>query len=227
MGSERATQQRIGVEGTLVMARAAAAAGVERLIHISTAAVYDRSPEIGDVGESSALVGDDANDYAVTKRDADLALADVEGITRVLLRPPAILGPGPTSTWNTLRPAAIRDDEQAPRVIADATFAWVHVADLASLAAELASGRVPDGADPAAGPVADACTPLNVAAARATQRDYFEAVTGALGVDPVWEQAPAWTGQILADRAHGWGWTPTVDLAQASEEIVAGLRAGS
>ena len=105
MGSDRATQQRIGVEGTLVMARAAASAGIGRLIHISTAAVYDRSPGIGDVEEASALVGEDAGDYAVTKRDTDLALAGVEGITRVLLRPPAILGPGPTSVWNTLRPA--------------------------------------------------------------------------------------------------------------------------
>jgi nucleoside-diphosphate-sugar epimerase len=227
MGSNRMTQQRIGVEGTLVLARAAASAGIGRLIHISTAAVYDRSPGKGDVDESSALVGDDAGDYAVTKRDADLALADVDGITRVLLRPPAILGPGPTSIWNTLRPAAMRDHEQAPRAIADATFAWVHVADLASLAADLASGRIPDAPDPAGGPVADACTPLNVAAARATQRDYFEVVTDALGIDPVWEEAPAWTGQILAHRAHGWGWTPTIDLAQASGEIAAGLRAGS
>jgi 2-alkyl-3-oxoalkanoate reductase len=227
MGSDRATQQRIGVAGTLVVARGAASAGIGRLIHISTAAVYDRSPEIGDVDESSALVGDDGNDYAVTKRDIDRVLADVDGITRVLLRPPAILGPGSTSTWNTLRPAAMRDDEQARRAIADATFAWVHVADLASLAADLASGQIPDAPDPASGPVADACIPLNVAAARATQRDYFEVVTGALGVDPAWEDAPAWTGQILADRAQGWGWTPTVDFALASGEIVAGLRAGS
>jgi nucleoside-diphosphate-sugar epimerase len=227
MGSDRTTQQRIGVAGTLVVARAAASAGVGRLIHISTAAVYDRSPEIGDVDEASALVGDDAGDYAVTKRDTDLALAGVDGITRVLLRPPAILGPGPTSVWNMLRPAAMREDERARRAIADATFAWVHVADLASLAADLARGRIPDAADQASGPVADACIPLNVAAARATQRDYYEVVTGALGVDPVWEEAPAWTGQILADRAHGWGWAPTVDLAQASDEIAAGLRAGS
>jgi nucleoside-diphosphate-sugar epimerase len=225
MGSDRVTQQRIGVAGTLLLGRAAASAGIDRLIHISTAAVYDRSPEIGDVDESSALVGDDANDYAVTKRDTDRGLADVDGITRVLLRPPAILGPGPTSTWNTLRPAAMRDDEQARRAIADATFAWVHVADLASLAADLASGRIPDAPDPASGPVADACTPLNVAGARATQRDYFKIVTGALGVDPVWEEAPGWTGRILADRAHGWGWTATVDLAQASGEIIAGLSA--
>ena len=223
MGSDRATQHRIGVEGTAVIARAAASAGVQRLIHISTAAVYERSPGIGDVDESSALVGDDAGDYAVTKRDTDRALADVDGITRVLLRPPAILGPGPTSTWNTLRPAAIRDEERDRRTIANQTFAWVHLDDLASLAADLAGGRLPDAADPATGPVRDACVALNVAAARATQRDYFEAVTGALGVDPVWVQAPAWTGALLADRARGWGWIPTVDLGQALAEIVAGL----
>src|SRR5688572_22757232 len=35
MGSDRATQHRIGVEGTPVLARAAAAAGVERFVHIS------------------------------------------------------------------------------------------------------------------------------------------------------------------------------------------------
>jgi len=141
----------------------------------------------------------------------------------VLLRPAAILGPGPTSIWNTLRPAAMRDDEQTRRTVADQTFPWVHLADLASLAADLTSGRVPDAADPANGPVPHACIPLNVAAARATQRDYFEVVTGALGVDPVWEEAPSWTGRLLTDRAHGWGWIPTVDLAQALAEIVAGL----
>jgi nucleoside-diphosphate-sugar epimerase len=223
MGSDRATQHRIGVQGTSVVARAAAAAGVQRLIHISTAAVYDRSPGIGDVDESSALVADDAGAYPVTKRDTDVALAEVDGITRVLLRPPAILGPGPTSVWNTLRPAAIRDDPQARRAIADQTFAWVHVDDLVSLVADLASGRVPDNPDPERGPVPDGCTPLNVAAGPATQRDYYEAVTGAVGVDPVWEQQPAWTGRLLAVRAHRWGWSPSVDLTHALAEIVSGL----
>jgi nucleoside-diphosphate-sugar epimerase len=223
MGADGATQHRIAVEGTPLLARVAASAGVQRLIHISTAAVYDRSPGIGDVNESSALVADDADDYAVTKRDADLALARVEGITRVLLRPPAILGPGPTSVWNTLRPAAIRDDAQARRAVAEQSFPWVHLADLASLAADLASDRVPAASDPAVGPVRGECVAVNVAAAPATQRDYFEAVTGALGVDPVWEERPAWSGEVLSDRARGWGWSPTIDLAQALAEIVAGL----
>src|SRR4051812_25168805 len=52
MGSDRATQHRIAVEGTPVLARAARDAGVARMVHISTAAVYDRSPGVGDVDES-------------------------------------------------------------------------------------------------------------------------------------------------------------------------------
>jgi 2-alkyl-3-oxoalkanoate reductase len=225
MGSDRQTQHWIGVEGTAVIARAAAEAGVERLVHLSTAAVYDRSPGVGDVDESSPLVADDAGAYATTKRDTEAALADVDGITRVLLRPPAILGSGETSVWNALRPAAIRDDERARRAVPQQTFAWVHVDDLAVLAADLASGRVADSTDPEAGPVPGACTAVNVAAGAATMRDYHETVTGALGVEPIWDDAPAWTGQILAERARGCGWTPTVDLTRALAEIDADLRA--
>ena len=105
MGSDRATQHRIAVEGTPVLARAARDAGVARLVHVSTAAVYDRSPGVGDVDESSPLVADDANAYAATKRDTDAALGAVDGLTRVILRPPAILGAGETSIWNSVRPA--------------------------------------------------------------------------------------------------------------------------
>jgi len=224
MGSDRSAQHSIGVEGTTVFARAAAEAGVERLVHISTAAVYDRSPEAGDVDESSPLVADDAGDYPVTKRDTDAALADVEGLTRVLLRPPAILGAGGSSVWNSLRPAEIRDEEPARHAVPAQTFAWVHVDDLAAFAADIASGRVATSDDPAAGPVAGACTPVNVAAGPATVRDYYATVTGALGVEPVWDDTPAWTGRILAGRARGWGWTPTVDLTRALAEIDAGLR---
>lgn len=227
MGSDLVAQYRIGVEGTSAFARVAAEVGVERLVHISTAAVYDRSPETGDVDESSLLVPDDAGDYPVTKRDTDAALGEVEGITRVLLRPPAILGAGETSIWNTLRPAAIRDDEEARHAVPDKSFPWVHVDDLASLAADLACGLVATSSDPATGPVAGACTAVNVAAGPATWREYYETVTAALGVEPVWEDAPVWTGQLLADRARRWGWTPGVDLTRALAEIDAGLRGES
>lgn len=159
----------------------------------------------------------------MTKRNADVALADVEGITRVLLRPPAILGPGPTSTWNTLVPEEMRTDERERRAVGDRTFAWVHVADLASLAADLALGAVADAADGGSGPIRGGCVAVNVAAPRATQRDYVGTVTAALGVDPIWEEGPGWTGRLLAERARGWGWRPAVDLSHALAELAAGL----
>ena len=224
MGSDGQVQRRIGVEGTTRFARAAAAAGVERFLHVSTAAVYDRSPGVGDVDESSPLVGDDAGDYAVTKRDADLAVATVDGLTRVLLRPPAVLGAGESSIWNALRPASIREGEAARHAVPDQSFAWVHVDDLAAFTAAVATARVPASTDPATGPVAGACTPVNVAAGPATVRDYHETVTRAVGVTPVWDDAEAWTGRVLADRARGWGWTPAVGLAEALDEIAQGLR---
>jgi len=225
MGTDHDTQHRVAVEGTPVLARAARDAGVLRLVHISTAAVYERSPGAGDVDEGSPLVADDANAYAVTKRDTDAALGEVDGLTRVLLRPPAILGAGESSIWNSLRPAEIRDDAKARKAVPGQSFAWVHVDDLATLAADVAAGRVATSTDPEKGPVEGGCTSLNVAAGPATARDYYETVTGALGVEPVWDDAPAWTGRILADRAHGWGWAPAVDLAQALAEIDEALRA--
>ena len=151
LGTDRETQHRIAVEGTPVLARAARDAGVPRLVHISTAAVYDRSPGVGDVDEASPLVADDANAYAVTKRDTDAALADVDGMTRVILRPPAILGPGESSVWNSRRPAEIRDDEAARHTVPGQSFAWVHVEDLAALAADVAVGRVATATGPRQG----------------------------------------------------------------------------
>jgi nucleoside-diphosphate-sugar epimerase len=227
MGTGRDNQHRIGVQGTPVLARAARDAGVERLVHISTAGVYDRSSGVGDVDESSSLVGDDANDYAVTKRDTDAALAEVDGLTRVLLRPPAILGSAETSVWNSVRPGEIRDSEEERHAVPEQTFAWVHVDDLAAFVADIAAGRVPTSSDPADGPVEGDCVVVNVAAGSATIRDYVGTVTKALGVEPVWEDRPAWTGRILADRAHRWGWKPGVGFDEALAEIDEGLRASS
>ena len=224
MGSDLETQERVGVTGTADFARAAADAGVELLVHLSTCAVYDRSPGAGDIDEEGALAGDDGGDYAVTKRDTEAALAAVDGITRVLLRPPAILGAGESSVWNTLRPAAVRDDEQARHAIADASWPWVHVDDLAALTADLATGHVAVAPDASTGPVVGGCTAVNVAAPSATWRDYLGTVAEAVDVEPVWDDEPAWTGAIDTGRARGWGWTPQVGLDAALAEVREGLR---
>lgn len=222
--SDRDEQHRASVEGTTTFARAAAQAGVDRLVHVSTAAVYDRSPGAGDVDEDGALVGDEAGDYAVVKRDTDAALAEVDGLTRILLRPPAILGAGDSSVWNSLRPAQMREEEAQRHAVPDATWPWVHVEDLAALAADVATGATPAAATPDEGPVEGGCVAVDVAGEPATQRRYFETVLGAHGLEPTWDDEPAWTGAYRTDRAHRWGWTPRVSLDDALNELGAGLR---
>ncbi|RYB90154.1 NAD(P)-dependent oxidoreductase [Nocardioides glacieisoli] len=224
LGGDRDEQRRIGLDGTLAIASAAGDAGVPLIVHISTAGVYDRSPGAGDVSEESAYVSDDANDYSVIKRDLDEALARLGGTTRVLVRPPMILGPGESSVWNTVQPRAVAEDESRRHAVADATAAWVHVRDLAALTADVATGAIPVREDVSAGPVIGGCTPVNVAGGPATQRDYLGAVCDALGVEPTWDDKPAWAGQIRADRAQGWGWSPEVSLDEALDELRAGLR---
>jgi nucleoside-diphosphate-sugar epimerase len=219
------TQRRIGLDGTLVIAGAAADGGVERLVHLSTAAVYDRSPGQGDVDESSVLVPDGGREYAVVKRDVDAALARLGGITRVLVRPPAILGAGESSVWNSLRPEQFAADEGSRHAVPDETFAWVHVTDLASFVADVAAGSIAAGDDAEQGPVAGGCTPVNVAGGPATQRDYLGTVARGLGLEPVWDDRPGWAGQVLADRARRWGWEPRVGLQRALAELEFGLRA--
>ena len=59
---------------------------------------------------------------------------------------------------------------------------------------------------------------------RMLQQRTLKSITRAVGVAPVWDDEPAWTGHVLADRARGWGWTPAVGLAEALDEIARGLR---
>jgi nucleoside-diphosphate-sugar epimerase len=225
MGSSREAQHRVGVEGTLVLARAARDADVARLVHVSTAGVYDRTVGAGDVDEDSALLPQGSGAYPDTKNAADAALAQVDGLTTVLVRPPAIMGAGDTSVWNTLRPRAIRDSER--RANPAQTWAWVHVDDLAALIADVATGAVANSDDPQRGPVAGGTTPVIVAGEPATWGDYLGTVTDALRVAPEWTDEPVWTGRMLTDRARGWGWLPQVSLAQAMHEMRRGLTTGA
>jgi nucleoside-diphosphate-sugar epimerase len=221
MGSSREVQHRVGVEGTPVLARAARDAGVARLVHVSTAGVYDRSAGVGDVAEDGPLLPEGSGDYPDTKNATDAALAQVGGLTTVLVRPPAIMGAGETSVWNTLRPQAIRGGDR--RANPAQTWAWVHVDDLAAFIADVATGAVATADDAERGPVAGGTTPVIVAGEPATWRDYLGTVTDALGVAPEWTDEPVWIGQLLADRAQGWGWAPRVSLAHAMDELRRGL----
>jgi len=225
MGSSREAQHRVGVEGTTAFAEVARDAGVARLVHVSTAGVYDRSAGVGDLAEDGPLLPEGSGDYPDTKNAADAALAQVGGLTIVLVRPPAIIGAGETSVWNTLRPRRIRDGERQANPAQ--SWAWVHVDDLAGMLADVATGAVATAEDPEQGPVPGRTTPVNVGGEPATWRDYLGTVTDALGVAPEWTDEPVWTGQLLTDRARGWGWAPRVGLADALDELRRGLTPGS
>jgi len=221
MGSPREVQHRVGVQGTPVIARAAGDAGVARLVHVSTAGVYDLSAGVGDVADDGALLPEGSGDYPDTKNATDAALAQVGGLTTVLVRPPAILGAGETSVWNTLRPKAMLGGGR--RANPARTWSWVHVDDLATFIADVATGAVATADDPERGPVAGGTIPVIVAGEPATWQDYLGTVTDALGVAPEWTDEPVWTGQLITDRARRWGWTPRVTLAQAMDELRQGL----
>jgi len=223
MDSPREVQHQVAVEGTPVIARAARDAGVARLVHVSTAGVYDRTTGVGDVAEDGPLRPEGSGDYPDTKNATDAALAQVEGLTTVLVRPPAIMGAGETSVWNTLRPREVRDGERSANPAM--TWGWVHVHDLATFIADVAAGAVATvDDDPEQGPVAGGTTPVLVVGGPATWRDYLGTVCDALGVEPEWTDEPVWTGQLLADRARRWGWAPRVSLDETLSELRQGLQ---
>ncbi|GAA2025636.1 NAD(P)-dependent oxidoreductase [Pseudokineococcus marinus] len=223
MGSPREVQHEVAVEGTPVLARAAKDAGVARFVHLSTAGVYDRSAGVGDVAEDGPLLPEGSGDYPDTKNATDRALAEVGGMTTVLVRPPAIMGAGESSVWNTLRPADVRDGGDRSANPAK-TWSWVHVHDLADLVADVATGAVATSDDPGRGPLEGATTPVLVAGEPATWRDYLGTVGEAVGVEPEWTDEPEWTGQLVTDRARAWGWAPRVSLSEALSELRQGLR---
>ncbi|MBI3044327.1 MAG: SDR family oxidoreductase [Betaproteobacteria bacterium] len=89
-----AEYRRINVEGTLRLARQAGAAGVRRLVFVSSVKVNGEATAIP-YTEDDAPRPEDA--YGLTKWEAEQALARVAaetGLEVVVLRPPLVYGPG-------------------------------------------------------------------------------------------------------------------------------------
>jgi len=114
----RAEFHATNVEGTKSLAAAAAAAGVRRIVHVSSLAA--REPQLSAYGES--------------KRTAEAVFAGNPGA--VIIRPPAIYGPGDRGTLPLIRqllnPVALIPSHVAAR------FSLIYVQDLADIIATLA-----------------------------------------------------------------------------------------
>lgn len=90
-------QIAVNVEGTRHVAEAAGAAGVRRIVHVSSIAVYGANYH-GDVTEEMALAPG-ASPYFVTKAQGELALREVagrHGLSFTIVRPGMIYGPRST-----------------------------------------------------------------------------------------------------------------------------------
>jgi 2-alkyl-3-oxoalkanoate reductase len=206
-----AVARRVNRDGTAAIVDAALAGGRPRLIHVSTSSVYDREAA-GDaeIAETHALVTS-GSAYAVTKAEAEAEVARgvTAGLSTLVLRPPAVLGAGPTSTWGTRVPRRLRDGA-LPARDPKATFAWVHIEDLVDAA--LLGIDTPVTAT------------TNVVGGHTTFGAYLERIARIVGVEPPTPpegSAPrGWRGQLATGRLpEVLGISPRRRFDEALDEI--------
>jgi 2-alkyl-3-oxoalkanoate reductase len=216
--------QAVNVDATRAVVGAALVSGL-RLVHLSTTSVYDL-PRSGDgvLHETAPLVprnGDapptssSGSAYATTKAraEAEVDRAVGSGLVGAVLRPPAVLGAGPTSTWGTRVPRRIAAGE-GPAIAADSTFAFVHVDDLVD--------TVTAALD--ADPEAVRGLTVNVVGGHVTFGDYRDAVVAFLPHAP---DAPAdppatWRGRYATTAVSDTlGVALTRGFQEAMDEIAA------
>jgi nucleoside-diphosphate-sugar epimerase len=139
--------RRVNAEGTRVVAEAALAAGARRYIQISTGSVYDRTGR--DIVDESCPLKREGDPYGVTKAEADRIVLDAmsRGLGATILRPGAILGFHPTSTWAVRVPQQIRDGKVKLRIDGEDIIPYLHVENLVdaillAIRSDAAAGRV-------------------------------------------------------------------------------------
>jgi nucleoside-diphosphate-sugar epimerase len=85
--------ERDNVRATARLIEAAAAAGVRRLVHASTPAIFAERRHRLDLGACSPVAGHPINAYARTKLEAERLVRSERRFETLVLRPSAVLGP--------------------------------------------------------------------------------------------------------------------------------------
>ncbi len=197
-GPDLDTARAVNRDGTARIVDAATVAGVDRFVHISTTSVYVRSQAAdGMLSEDSPLMADEdgsgtvGSPYAITKAEAEREVqrAVEAGLSAAILRPPAILGAAPTSTWGTRVPRLVIDGATLP-MPSRTTFGWVHVDDLVDAAV-------------AAGDTRDVFV-ANVVGGHVPFATYLDALVAMLPTppsEPVFPDRDPWQGRYATGRA--------------------------
>ena len=98
--------RRVNVDGTVRLARAAASAGVRRLVFLSTLKVHG---EEGSFSEQDAPAPTDP--YAISKHEAEASLRSIaatDALGVVVIRPPLVYGEGVRANFRSLMRAVAR-----------------------------------------------------------------------------------------------------------------------
>jgi dihydroflavonol-4-reductase len=88
---------RVNAEGTAAVVRAAAAAGVRRVVHISTVDVFEGEPGAR-FDESRVATAPKGTAYQRSKQRAEQLALAVPGVELVIVNPSGLYGPGPSSS---------------------------------------------------------------------------------------------------------------------------------
>jgi nucleoside-diphosphate-sugar epimerase len=211
--------RRVNVEGTRTLLEAALAAGCcERLVYLSSIAVYDMEGR-QTVDEDTPLI-QQGDPYSLTKAEAEpvLRAAMDKGLPTIIFRLPMILGVHPHSYWGTLVPRALVAG-QFP-LVGDGSFLMPYV-EVENLTGAIIAALQADAAVGQAFNVVDGHTPWR------RYIDYLH--RGPLPSLPE-EQAPLLLRlrcHILGDRfARLVGYTPRRTFDQVMREIAQALAAG-
>ena len=122
--SDPAEFERGNVQGTLAMLAAATASGITRFVHVSSLAA--REPTLSNYGASKAR---------------SESLVKSSGLGWVIVRPPAVYGPGDRETLELFRMAKLRVMLLPPA----GRVSMIHVDDLCRLLLSLAEAGEPSG----------------------------------------------------------------------------------
>ncbi|WP_413991728.1 NAD-dependent epimerase/dehydratase family protein [Labrys okinawensis] len=169
--------ERVNVAGTRHVVRAAEAAGIGRLVHVSSSSVYFAFEDRLDLSEDTTLPPP-VNAYAASKRASEEEARRFGGPV-FIARPRAIFGPGDTQLLPRFLAAARRGPLpllRDGRAMTDLTFVDTHSHALLAMAeapAELAGTYNVSQGEPV------------------VVRDMVERLLGGLGVDVRWCSLPA------------------------------------
>jgi len=162
----------VTVDGTRDLLRAAAKAGVRRVVHLSSMSVYGGAS--GRIMEDTPMVSSDEDNYAGWKSAAEQACLAETGVETVRLRPTIVYGPGGRYWLGHTAKRIVSGHWGLLGAAGDGTCNLVHVADVAgAIAAALSAPLAPGQAFNVNGPETT------------TWNGYFQALAKAMGRPPL------------------------------------------